>query len=226
MSSAGASVILFGAMGVAGAAIVSDSLDGGCFGHHRAALTVLVPAGMAAAGGVIGKVLSLRVRAGSLAAQSRHLLGWCTGGLWIAMGAALAAAAASRPSPECVRAPDATAVSLCLVAVVGELLSLVAASAAAVTFSGRRALCRAALELRERPGPSPVPGPTRVDLGIGEQVRTMPGVGSPYRHAVAQEAQFVGDPFATLRSLRLDVVGALLCALAAAGAVASFEHVP
>ncbi len=214
-------------MGIAGGAIVGDSLRAKSFAHDgslRVVLTVLVPGGMAAAGGVIGKLASRRVRAGSLAAQSRHLLAWCAGGLCIAMGAALAAAA-SRPSPGCVRAPDATA--LCVVAVIGELASLVAASASAAMFSGRRALCCAPLQLREHPGPSPFPGLTSVDLGIGEQVWTAPCPESPYRHAVAQETQLVGDPFATLRSLQLDVFAAILCALAAAGATASFAlHVP
>ncbi len=221
-SAAGPSAVLFGAMAIAGEAMVGDSVraDLGQDGSLHAVLTVLVPGGMAAAGGVIGIIASRRVRAGSLAAQSRHLLAWSAGGLCVAMGAALAAASRS---PECVRAFDTTV--LCGVAVIGELVSLIAASASATMFWGRRALCRAPLRLREHAGP--VPGPFSLDLGIGEQVWTAPCPESPYRRAVAPEVQFVGDPFATLRSLQLDVAGALLCALAAACAVASFAlHSP
>jgi hypothetical protein len=217
----GFSAVIFGAMGIAGAAIVSDSHRVGCFDHNgplRAVLTVLVPASMAAAGGAIGALASRRVRAGSLAAQSRRLLAWCAGGLCVAMGSALTGA--SRPSPECVRASDETI--LCVTALIGELASLVAASATAATFPGRRALCSALLRRREQPGPSPVPGPISVDLGVGDQVRTGPCPESPYRHAVAREVYSVADPVATLRSLQLDLIGAFLCAVAAAGAAASF----
>jgi hypothetical protein len=207
-------------MGIAGAAIVGGSLRAGCFDHDgllRAVLTVLVPGSMAAAGGAIGALAIRRSRAGSLAAQSHRLLAWSAGGLCLAMGAALMAA--GRPSPECARAPDETV--LTVMALIGEFVSLVAASMTAATFSGGRALCSAPLQQREHPGPSPFPGSTRVDLGIGDQVWTAP-CESPYRHAIAREAHFVGDPVATLRSLQLDLIGAFLCALAAAGAAASF----
>jgi hypothetical protein len=67
---------LFGALGVAGAAIAGDSLRAGCFdddGPLRAVLAVLAPLGMAAAGGVIGAFAG-RVRGLPYAALSSLVL--------------------------------------------------------------------------------------------------------------------------------------------------------
>jgi|HubBroStandDraft_6_1064221.scaffolds.fasta_scaffold186445_2 hypothetical protein len=73
-------------MGVAGGAIVGDSIQAGCFDHDgpiRAVLTVLAPAGMAAAGGVLGG-LTGRMRGSSWALLSGLLtlaMGGLVGGL-------------------------------------------------------------------------------------------------------------------------------------------------
>ncbi len=272
-------------MGVAGAAIIGDSVHAGCFEHDgplRAVIGVLVPLGMAAAGGVIGSLAGRRrtawwlvlsgvallaagallgglvglvcwrspdglamgllggfvygaaafvvsmpvlllmrrlesVRIDSVTAQSRHVVTWCGGGLSAALGASLALAA-SHPVVQCV-APETSVLSL--VAVSGALVALVAAGVSSATLNRGRALCASALELQEQPGPAPIVGPTSVDLGIGEAAWTAPCATDPYRHAVAPEPRFVGDPSATLRSLHHDAQHALLCALAALAAAAS-----
>ena len=278
-SGAGRSAVVFGAMGIAGAAIVSDSIHAGCFEHDgplRALLALLAPGAMAAAGAVIGLLarwksgpswavvsglvmlmmgslvgglVSLvcwpslagivmgardgvvvgvaalvvsapvlvvtrrleRVRAGSVAAQSRQIVTWCASGLSMAMGAALAIAV-SHPFALCARVPDCSA--LHVVAVLGALLSLVSAGLSARTVSLGRDLCAFPLEYGP-PHEHRVPGPTSVDLGIGEGLWTAPGVEIPYRQVFAPEAQLIGDPLAVLRSFQHDTVQSVLCALGA-----------
>ena len=281
---AGRTAVLFGVMGIAGAAIVCDSIHAGCFGHDgplRGVLAVLAPAGMAAAGGVIGALANrghgprcaivnalvmlamgaligglvglvcwpssggvvlgardgfvfgaaalavcapvlwmmrrlARVPAGSVAAQSRQIVTWCAGGLSMATGATLALAA-DRPFGQCARGGDSTA--LVVVAVLGALVSLVSAIAAARMASRARRLCVAPLQAAAPSGPLAL-GPARVDLGIGEGLWVAPRNEGPYRHAPAQQADFLGDPLVTLRSLHLDEVHAIVCAAAALGVAA------
>ena len=271
--------VLFGVMGIAGAAIVGDSIHAGCFDHDgplRGVLGILTPAGMAVAGGVIGAlagrgrgsrywVLSAlvmlatggtvgalvgplswlsparivtgaqdgmvfgavalvvaapvlyltrrleRVRAGSVAAQSRQLVAWCAAGLSIAIGAALAVAA-SHPVPQCARGADAT--TLPVVAVVGALVALVSACASARIGARRRSLCISTLGQGATTGPL-VAGPASVDLGIGVELWSAPDDAGPYRHAPARQADVIGDPLATLRSLHHDEAQAIVYAVGA-----------